>query len=327
MSGANEQEKIRFGLNPEPLPDILGASDGWKAAWKTHWITFVILFTFLGFCGVFSLFKSRKRTQKIARYLCYAVYPLIILFTATRTVFLLIYPQELESNDFNKAVQVSTRVLFRLGFPCLTASFAFIDISFIEVVRGKISYSRLRNIKFLIGVVVVHFAVDLIAAGLTSFVKDTTYLYILCLSYYILVVVIIIIRITLSGRKILIESRAHQIALEDISKTHRSSKTPSEINMNHVIRKVRNVIIMTWISALLTIGVSIFSVFSMGSILAGNSLLQEPWSWFIHQTFFRVSELLMVVTILYALQPTGKEKCASCQCCLLKNDRYNVSNT
>lgn len=317
----------RFGLNPEPSPDVTSSSSSWQEAWKAHWITFAIIFTLVGLYSAYSLWKSRNRKKKISRYLSFTVYSLLILLAITRVVFLLVYPQELKSVNFNKALQVSTRIIFRLGFPCLTASFAFIDLSFVDAVRGQLSRSRLRSVKYLAGVVGVHFAIDLAASGLTSFVKDTSSLYIVCVSYFIIVVVIIMSRITYSGRKILLEAKANQMALRDIttggqstSKSSEKLKLPRE--MKRALRKVQNVIIFTWISSLLTIAVAIFSLFSMGMLLTGDALLQEPWTWFIHQTFFRISELLMVGTILFALEPrnTDKFNCNFFSCCQSTRD-------
>ena len=285
--------------NSEPVPNLEEAKVAWRWAWDLHWITFTALFVLLAVCSFIALVKStRIKKQKVARNLSYAVYLLLVTLGVTRALFLSLFPYELQAN-INTPPAI-TRLLFGVGFPCLTAAFALIQISFTESTKSsQIAYSKVGKIKFLILVVAVHFGIVVLVDIITTLVMKRSFLYVLCIIYFLLMTLITGIRITYSGIKVVLEGNENRNVIQALTLKHSYGRGLNSSSLR-ATRKVLTITITTALCCLFLASVQLYALADVIKYLMDpDAPKPSPWAWYTFQTFFRLIELAMAGVVLY----------------------------
>ena len=301
----------RLPPNFEPVPNLEEAKVAWRWAWDLHWITFTALFVLLAVCSFIALVKStRIKKQKVARNLSYAVYLLLVALGVTRALFLSLFPYELQAN-INNIPPAITRLLFGVGFPCLTAAFALIQIAFTESTKSsQIAYSKVGKIKFLILVIAVHFGIVVLVDIITTLVMKTSFLYVLCIIYFLLMTLITGIRITYSGIKVVLEGNKNRKVIQALTLKHSYGRTlqSSDSSSLRATRKVLIIAISTALCCLFLVSVQLYALADIIKYLMDpDAPKPSPWAWYTFQTFFRLTELAMASIVLYTVSPPSRQ--------------------
>ena len=142
----------------EPGPDWPVAKKIWGLAWGMHWIGFGTLFGLLAVYSFLALGIANHRNGFCRKPLFIAINSLLFVFGASRSVYLLLDPYESRQNGVEDPKWL-TLLLYGIAFPCLTSSFCFIYLAFLEVTKLKVGPRRLQNVKFLSAIIVVHFII------------------------------------------------------------------------------------------------------------------------------------------------------------------------
>ncbi|KAJ7365051.1 hypothetical protein OS493_007693 [Desmophyllum pertusum] len=116
------------------------------------------------------LVKHRKGFGRKPLFI--AINSLLLTFGATRAVYLLLDPYESKENGVEDPKRL-TLLLFGIAYPCLTFSFSLIHLAFLEVTKIKIGPGKLQNVKFLSGVIVIHFVIVFTAETSSSIKPET----------------------------------------------------------------------------------------------------------------------------------------------------------
>ncbi|EDO47807.1 predicted protein [Nematostella vectensis] len=303
---------VRTEIISNPLEPQWGtANTAWKWGWEFHIALFCFSFLVLTIYSLCGIYRSRNRRETVARNLSYVIHALIALLGITRLLTLALFPYEFKSPIVKRPMPVAAaRLVFGIGFPCITASFALVQFSFTDSLKGMLSASKLRNLTFLVLVIAMHFAIVLIADIISTNVSNTTA--VLCVvtkSYFLLMALVTMIRILMSGLQVLHRARRTSHALKKLNSRYKCTvlsprgkrKGDPDTDVDKVLFKVRMVIILTCVFCSALIGVQVFSLIELDKVLAGKTGALAPWPWYVYQTIFRLAELGLAGTVLYAI--------------------------
>ncbi|KAJ7365038.1 hypothetical protein OS493_007679 [Desmophyllum pertusum] len=284
----------------EPGPDWPVAKKLWGLAWELHWIGFGVLFGLLAIHSLFALVLVKHRKGFGRKPLFIAINSLLLTFGATRAVYLLLDPYESRENGVEDPKWL-TLLLFGIAYPCLTSSFSLIHLAFLEVTKMKIGPSKLQNIKFLCGVIVIHFIIVFTAETSSSIKPELDTLLIVCQSFFILWGLLLSGSFIYSGCKVInrVENVHEQLNAIEKNVRQRNKKQKSSTT------KVAKITLFTSFLGIAVCGLHLYSmigVYGMYSTVVHPS----PWPWLAFQSSFRLVELAMACTIAYSvMQPEG----------------------
>ncbi|KAJ7365052.1 hypothetical protein OS493_007694 [Desmophyllum pertusum] len=215
----------------EPGPDWPVAKKLWGLAWELHWIGFGVLFGLLShslfICS--SLVKHRKGFGRKSLFI--AINSLLLTFGATRAVYLLLDPYESRENGVEDPKWL-TLLLFGIAYPCLTSSFCLIHLAFLEVTKIKVGPSKLQNVKFLSGVIVIHFVIVFSAETSVSIKPELDALLIVCQSFFILWGLLLSGSFIYSGCKVINRVENVHEQLNAIEKNERLQNKNTEVQQD-----------------------------------------------------------------------------------------------
>ena len=192
--------------DPEPLPDWEVALPEWKALWELHFVGFGLLFLGIALFSCFCVVRIKRRAKQmtLGNYFL-AVCLMLTLFSLSRALFLALDPYE--SHTVLHLPVLAVRILFAIGYPCLTSALSLIHVAFLEVNKLKLLSRRLQNIKFLVSVIGTHFLVVFIVYVLITFSPKLARLLILCQTIQICWWLVLALCFMYSGCKVNWESR------------------------------------------------------------------------------------------------------------------------
>ena len=297
-----------FAPNAEPVPEWPAAKHEWQGAWELHYIGFGVLFLLLAVWSILALLRARNTQLLVTRRFCYAVNCLLILFGSTRALALFLYPYEIVDNT-NGMPLVLERLLFGIGFPCLTAGFTLIHYAFLEAAKVSFSRRRIQSLRFILGVIGIHFTLVLIAEIVTSYVKDTSVLVIICMMYFIVCAIVVSASVFYSGFSVIKESKTHRRTLKRISVRAEGNKKKSKYsNKESNTNKVARVTMVTAFLGMACAAVQIYAVAGVFKVRANGPERPDPWPWWAYMTVFRLIELGLAGTMAYTVsQPKKRE--------------------
>lgn len=312
-----------YAPNAEPVPAWPAAKHEWEGAWELHWIGFGLAFLLLALWSVLALIRARKTPLLITRRFCYAINFLLILLGITRALALFLYPYEIVDNAGGTPV-VLERILFGIGFPCITAGFTLIHFAFLEAAKVSLSSRRIQSLRFIIGVISVHFALVIISEIVTSYVSDISVLVIICMLYFIVSAFAVSASVFISGYRLVTQAKTHRRTMRRISARasagagYNSTTPPPYCNKESNTSKVMRV---TLVTAFLGITCAALQIYAMAGIFkvraSGIMELPDPWPWWSYQTAFRMIELGLAGTMAYTVsQPKKKHERMFSQICL-----------
>ena len=289
--------------NSEPAPEWDKARLTWRWGWELHWISFAALFVALAAFSLVKLIRSTRLDRpRVARNLSVAVHLLILTLGLTRTLFLCLYPYELKRNAPGVPLTLA-RLLFGLGFPCLTSAFALIQIAFSESLKSsRVAYSKLGNVKFLLAVIGVHFGIVVVVDVITNFLEDTSFLYLLCIVYFLLMTLLTGLRIVYSGTKVILTSKRHREAIKELNLKQSHVRVEEEAAAPKANTKVLVITVSTALCCFLLLSLELYAlVDSVRHLMSAGGHQPEPWPWYFFQSFFRLAELALACVVLYTV--------------------------
>ncbi|KAL9976226.1 hypothetical protein ACROYT_G013498 [Oculina patagonica] len=287
---------------PEPGPDWPVAKKIWGLAWEMHWIGFGVLFGLLAIHSLITLALAKHRKGFGRKPLFIAINLLLFTLGATRAVYLLLDPYESRENGVEDPKWM-TLLLFGIAYPCLTSAFCLIHLAFLEVTKLQIGPSKLQDVRYLSGVIVIHFIVVLTAETTSSMKPELDALLIVCQSFFILWGLILSGSFIYSGCKVInrVENVHEQLnAIEKNERLRNRSKKPKSSTT-----KVAKITLVTSFLGIVVCGLQVYSMVGVYGLYS-RVVHPSPWPWWAFQSSFRLVELVMACTIAYSvMQPEG----------------------
>ena len=287
----------------EPGPDWPVAKRIWGLAWGLHWIGFGVLFGLLAIHSLVAIVMVKHRRGFGSMPLFIAINLLLFGLGTTRCVYLLLDPYESRENGVEDPKWL-TLLLFGIAYPCLTSAFSLIHLAFLEVTKMKIVPSKLQNVRFICGVIVLHFIIVFTAETSASIKPEFDPLLIVCQSFFIIWGLLLSGSFIYSGCQVInrVESVHQQLSAMErndrlSNKTRKTSTT-----------KVAKITLGTSFLGLAVCGLQFYSLIGVYSMYS-KVVHPSPWPWLAFQSSFRLAELAMAGTIAYSLmQPEGAKK-------------------
>ncbi|KAJ7365047.1 hypothetical protein OS493_007689 [Desmophyllum pertusum] len=285
--------------NAEPGPDWTVARQLWGVAWEMHWAGFGVLFCILAVHSFLVLAQAKKKQGFGRKPLAVAINSLLLTLGATRAVFLFLDPYESENNGF-KSPDWLTKLLYGITFPCLTSSFCLIHLAFLEVAKIQIGSKKLQNVRFLGGVIAIHFMIVIIAETTTAVNAKFTPMLIVCQSFFILWGFLLSASFIYSGLKVILRTGQVRKQLDTFEKGAAQRESAGKRRKTSTV-KVAKITFATSILGFVCCGLQLYSLFGVYSLYS-KTVKPSPWPWWAFQTSFRVVEFCMACTIAYSVK-------------------------
>ena len=330
--------------NPEPLPDWDVALKEWKSLWELHYIGFGVLFfgVSLFSCICVVKIKHRAKGMTLGNYFL-AVCLMLMAFSVTRTLFLILDPYE--SHTFLNLPVLLIRILFAIGYPCLTSALSLIHFAFLEVSKLRLISRRLQNIKFLVSVIAAHFVVVLVVYFVITLAPKFARLLILCQTVLISWWFVLALCFLYSGWKVNWEAEITAKFFKTTLTKERTASTLSTSSLDPSVKveqarslngdenkpskgaqKIARISGLVSLLALLYVAAELYSLFSLYKLydLEGESGV-DPWPWWGYQTVSRLLDFLLCLVIAYVIFPsTQTEKTHKHSATVTGADSYSV---
>lgn len=292
--------------NPEPLPEWSVAFDIWKAWWEVHSYGFAVLFGIITIFCVYCLIKLRRsQSLTLTRYFT-AVTGLLLVFSFTRFLYLVL--DAYEGHKYLRLPVVLVRIVFAVGYPCLTAIFSLINFAFVKVNNVLLIVKRLQNLKFLSSVIVIHFVFVLIVYLVVTFAPRLARLFILCqvilITWWILLVLAFLYSAWLvkSNQK----SKKKHINRSSTTFDDRQGGTESDPTTSEGSKRIINISSLVALAGLVSVALELYSLFGVYQLYDLKRPFVEPWPWWGYQTAARLIEICLCMIIVYIIYPTTK---------------------
>lgn len=308
--------------NPEPLPDWNEALMAWKSLWEIHFIGFGLLFLGVALfsCICVVKIKHRARGMTLGNYFL-AVCLMLMVFSFSRTLFLMLDPYE--SHTVLNLPVLLIRILFAIGYPCLTSALSLIHFAFLEVNKLRLVSRRLQNIKFLVTVIATHFVFVLVVYLLITLAPKLARLLILCQTILIVWWFVLALCFLYSGWQVNWQSQLTAKFFKATTTKERTASTLSTSSLDsrvtagqkmHVhadhneppkgAQKIARISGLVSLLALLYVAAELYSLFSLYNLydLEENSV--DHWSWWGYQTCNRMLDFLLCLVIVYVIFPS-----------------------
>lgn len=277
----------------EPVPDWKEARELWGIAWEFHWIGFGLAFSALAITSSIALVRANKKKRFGRKRYVIAINSLLLILGVTRALYLLIDPYESKQNGI-KMPKWFAQFLFNVAFPCLTSSFGLIFLVFLRVAKLQLVSERLKNARYLVGIILFHFAIVLVADIAAAIDYSNVHiLFIICQLFFIIWGLLLSATFIYSGLKVIYRAKNVEKQLE----TQRAANTS----------KVAKVTIGT---SCLGVAISVLQLYSLVDVYRFYSDFADPppWSWWSFQTCSRLLEVAMACTIAYSVMKPSVPK-------------------
>lgn len=277
----------------EPVPDWKEARELWGIAWEFHWIGFGLAFSALAITSSIALVRANKKKRFGRKPYVIAINSLLLILGVTRALYLLIDPYESKQNGI-KMPKWFAQFLFNVAFPCLTSSFGLIFLVFLRVAKLQLVSERLKNARYLVGIILFHFAIVLVADIAAAIDYSNVHiLFIICQLFFIIWGLLLSATFIYSGLKVIYRAKNVEKQLE----TQRAANTS----------KVAKVTIGT---SCLGVAISVLQLYSLVDVYRFYSDFADPppWSWWSFQTCSRLLEVAMACTIAYSVMKRSVPK-------------------
>ena len=316
MNPNKSEVPYQRGPNAEPAPEWEIAKATWRWAYEFHWISFGLLNLALAIYSIHAFARALRFTDKISRNLSCTVLSLMTFFGLMRAIYFFTSPYDYPPHFGGEFPLLLSRTLFALGFPCLTAGLAFIDVVFIEAASGsKVANSKLRSVKFLTVIITCHFGIVIIVDMITFLLMKTEVLYILCIVYFMIVAGGSAGRVAYSGWKLIRQNKQTQASIRELQTryTPKDSATAPKIDQpeSKGIRKVRIIVVLTTVTCFAVCVLQTFALYQVSQVVMSSLDDPEPWPYYAYQTCFRLTELAIACTIVFSVTPASRNTTGS----------------
>ena len=304
--GEPEERSFPFA-KVEPQVDLTLVTRAWWTAFKFHWIFFTICGVLLVLYNVYQLYKTyRWRKMQNRKYIS-IVQTLVILYGVTRTLALCLSPYELINNIPNRVPYVVTRLLFGCGFPCLFSGFTFVHKIFLDISKAQVISRNALGSEMVVIVLVVHFIAVMTSEIITSYVKGTGFLLVVCAVYYFAGCLWVGLSLLFSGRRVVQKTKKIRASLTEYKQT--GAKIMGEAfaggktkdRTTEATSKVAKITAFAAIFGVLCAILYIYTLVWTIRTTTGDKSSPGHWTWLIVNTFLRLFELFLAATMSYAV--------------------------
>ena len=290
----------------EPRVDITAVSEVWRTAFKSHWIFFASCFALLVLYNGYQLYKTLCWSKMANKNYISMVQTLVILHGFTRALVLCLSPYELISNTPNRVPHIVPRLLFAFGFPCLFSGFTFVHKIFLNISKVQVMSQNALGNGLVAFVLVIHFIAVLSSEIITSYVKGTEFLLVICGLYYFSGCLGIAVSLLFSGRRVIRKTQQIRANLTQHTQTGTNNGKPfaSGKTKDRTAEATLKVIRITALAAIfgaLCALLYIYTIVWMIRAARGDNSTPAPWIWLIVNTFLRLFELFLAATMSYAV--------------------------
>ena len=301
------EERISPFPNVEPQVDLTLVTRAWWIAFKCHWIFFTICCVLLVLYNIYQLYKTyRWRKMQNSKYI-FIVQTLVILHGITRTLAFCLSPYELISSIPNRAPYVVTRLLFGCGFPCLFSGFTFVHKIFLNVSKVQVVSRNALGCELVVIVLVVHFITVMTSEVMTTYVKGTEFLLVVCAAYYFAGCLWVGLSLLFSGRRVVQKTQTIRASLIEYKPTgakisgeaFASGKTKDRTR--EATSKVAKITALAAIFGILCALLYVYTLVWTIRATTGDKSSPGHWTWLIVNTFLRLFELFLAATMSYAV--------------------------
>ena len=306
----------------EFLPDWKQAERTWGWTWELHWLGLGSLFTVLALYALFSLYNKSQSVNcgRRNKHSTKAINTLVLTLGLSRALFLMVDPYASKIGLCKNCSVFLGRILFAIGFPCLTAAFSLIHLAFLQISKLKLRPNGLQSPKFLLSVISFHFGLVLVTEIFLHFCADSTSMIIVCQTFYILWSSMLSVSFLYSGRKIMHfvhESRQQIMALGSIAEC-RASKFRMWIHARLLVPKLVRVTFCTSLLGICCCALQIYAIFGLYNMYRTPHFAPNPWYWLTFQSLLRLVEFAAGCTIAYVGRPRAAGRRVSFTGCLVR---------
>lgn len=309
-------ENPKHEPNPEPLPEWETAFQVWNSWWEIHNYGFGCAFAILAVFSIFCLVRLRNLQKlTLGRYFT-AVSGLLLFFTTSRALYLLLDPYE--AHKYITLPVVVVRVIFALGYPCLTSVFSLINFAFVKVNNLKTILTKLQNIKFLSVVILGHFLLVLVIYLVVTFSPQFAKLFIICqailivwwmalVACFLYSALLVLWNQKLRSKYINRESKVCEFSAMDITEKHsqnpvsRNAKNTEESRGTQKIVRISGAVA---IAGIISVVLEFYSLFEVYKLYSLKENFVKPWPWWSYQTASRAVEIILCCIVAYVVYPT-----------------------
>ena len=285
---------------PEPGPDWPIAREQWGVAWPLHWLGLGLAFALLALNSISALVLA-DRTKAFARKPFFVgVNALLVALGTTRACYLWIDPYE-SGENISECPPWLVRPMFGIAFPCLTSAFCLVHLALIESSKIQVGALRVQSTPYVATVIVIHFAVVTVADVTVALETRRTEMLIVCQAFFVAWGLLNSLASLYSGRAIICKLKETQKQLQSFEPSR--SQASSRQSRNNTLKVTK----ITVLGSLLGCVCCALQLYSVVGVYGSYSKVVDPapWPWFVFQTSFRVVELALAGTIVYAvLQPS-----------------------
>lgn len=301
------QENINPGA--EPVPDWKVAKNVWGVAWDIHWIGLGVLFSALALTSVVSLVRSNTQGGLGRKPFVVAINSLLLILGVARAFYLLVDPYESRQNGVQMPRWLA-QLLYNIAFPCLSSAFFLIFLVFLEVAKLQLVPKKLQNVRFLVIVISLHFAIVLFAEVAGVIKPDLAVPIIVCQLFFIIWGFLLSASFIYGGLKVIFRAKNVKKQLNTLNVSYQEKKVKKRLGAN--VSKVAKISLVTSFLGIALSVVQLYSLIDVYRFYRDTIQPPVPWMWWAFQTCFRLVEIAMACTIAYCvMQPSDRNSAGS----------------
>lgn len=322
ITGGRQPWQILVFLTPTDRNFWEGRNEAWDLAFKVYTGVFSFMYLVIGLMAV--MFIIKKECIRLPAKTFFAVYTAIAILGFSRGIFLALDPFGITGfirNHFDQWIIVS-RFLASFGFPSLVASYTLLFLTLLRITKTNPGTQWYQYWKFVIPVVVTPYVIALVAETIGHVASYPALLaVVICEGLFSLWGLLICGTFLFAGVRLLRElnNREKKSIRRSTSMSQRGTFarreseqfTQREFERHHkrIRRTTRKITIITYGTAVLGIVYSLVSdgtlimvcLFIFRDCIGFQGARANSVFWLVLQVATRISEILLVVVMLYSI--------------------------
>ena len=301
VSSSEPHVPISVASAAEPGPFWPEAKKNWGIAWEFHWAGFGFLFSILAVRSFLALAQVKTQQGFGRKPLFIAINTLLLTLGTTRALSLFLDPYSSGDNGV-KIPSMLGNLLFGIAYPCLTSAFCLIHLAFLQVAKIQIAPKKIQNVRFVAGIITIHFVLQITAGVLAvNFKRYSSAMLITCRSFFVIWGSLLSAGFIYSGLKVIRRAGRVQNRLEMTELGGPTAKASGR-RRNSRTSKVGKVTFVTSILGLVCCALQLYARFGIYGVNSFRKTVNPPpWPWLVFQTCFRLVEFCMACTIAYSV--------------------------
>ncbi|XP_077981497.1 uncharacterized protein LOC144436553 [Glandiceps talaboti] len=286
--------------NAEPVPVWAQARQAWSVGWELHVYGLGSVYAVLTLlCSAVIIRSYVRKTHKVPAYAT-CVRVVLLIFGLLRSICLFTDAYQYR-NVFTPLVYF---LLWTLAEPFFLSSFSvyFLVLQEATQFRPRRKKFRVNQTRFLFGFVSVHFILAIISPIVFNFTASVgNILQIICGTYYILIGLAVVGCFSYLSRKLQVHYNRMRNGF--------LLKTTLKEDMSALLKILVHVY-MLMASGIILCALHLYGLLGVYNVLATkeDNMYIDPWSWWVYQTVFRLTELFISFILFHAVNNNRKIK-------------------